>query len=116
MSWETLCAAIGPYYPKPGNGRPPIGLGRMLRIHFLQHWFNLTDLACEEALYDSASLCRLLEQHQLGEHVFAVVKRLWCFAKARYRDWSRMPVAPTLDGTGAPVVGQSRWKHPLTCP
>jgi IS5 family transposase len=30
----------------------------MLRIHFLQHWFNLADLACEEALYDSASLRR----------------------------------------------------------
>ena len=28
----------------------------MLRIHFIQHWFNLADLACEEALYDSPSL------------------------------------------------------------
>lgn len=30
----------------------------MLRIHFIQHWFTLADLACEEALYDSASLRR----------------------------------------------------------
>ena len=42
--------------PKAGNGRPPIGLERMLRIHFIQHWFNLADLTCEEALYDSAIL------------------------------------------------------------
>ncbi len=54
----ALCEEIAPYYPKAGNGRPPIGLERMLRIHFIQHWFNLADLACEEALYDSASLRR----------------------------------------------------------
>ncbi|MEX3605537.1 MAG: IS5/IS1182 family transposase, partial [Burkholderia sp.] len=33
----ALCALIEPYYPKRGNGRPPIGLERMLRIHFIQH-------------------------------------------------------------------------------
>ncbi|CAG2161352.1 hypothetical protein LMG26411_08177 [Cupriavidus numazuensis] len=60
MPWAALCAAIEPYYPKAGNGRRPIGLERMLRIHFLQHWFNLADLACEEALYDSASLRRFV--------------------------------------------------------
>lgn len=70
----------------------------MLRIHFIQHWFNLADLACEEALYDSVSLRRfagidlgckpvpdaatlltfghLLEQHQLAEKLFAEVGRL----------------------------------------
>ncbi|AEI83073.1 hypothetical protein CNE_BB2p02720 (plasmid) [Cupriavidus necator N-1] len=53
VPWAALCAVIEPCYPKAGNGRPPIGLERMLRIHFLQHWFNLPDLACEEALYDS---------------------------------------------------------------
>jgi IS5 family transposase len=35
MPWAALCAVIEPYYPKKGNGRPPIGLERMLRIHFL---------------------------------------------------------------------------------
>jgi hypothetical protein len=40
---------IKPVYPKPGNGRPPIGLERMLRIYFLQQWFNLSDPAVEEA-------------------------------------------------------------------
>jgi IS5 family transposase len=98
VPWEALCAVVEPHYPKKGNGRPPIGLERMLRIHFLQHWFNLADLACEEALYDSASLRRfagidlgnepvpdattmlkfrrLLEQHQLAEQLFAEVGRV----------------------------------------
>lgn len=44
VPWKALCAVVEPFYPKAGNGRPPIGLERMLRIHFLQHWFNLTDL------------------------------------------------------------------------
>jgi IS5 family transposase len=60
VPWSSLCAVIEPHYPKAGNGRPPIGLQRMLRIHFIQHWFNLADLACEEALYDSASLRRFV--------------------------------------------------------
>ena len=95
VPWEALCAVIEPHYPKAGNGRPPIGLERMLRIHFIQHWFNLADLACEEALYDSASLRRfvgidlgrepvpdattmlkfrrLLNNNKLGEALFAQV-------------------------------------------
>jgi IS5 family transposase len=48
VPWAALCAVIEPHYPKAGNGRPPIGLERMLRIHFVQHWFNLADMACEE--------------------------------------------------------------------
>lgn len=47
VSWEALCAVIEPHYPKAGNGRPPIGLERMLRMYFVQHWFNLSDEACE---------------------------------------------------------------------
>lgn len=43
VPWQELCAVIEPVYPKAGNGRPPIGLERMLRIYFLQHWFNLSD-------------------------------------------------------------------------
>ena len=38
VPWEELCALIDPFYPKPpGAGRRPVGLDRMLRIHFLQH-------------------------------------------------------------------------------
>jgi hypothetical protein len=41
VPWRKLCALIEPHYPQPGNGRPPIGVERMLRIYFLQQWFNL---------------------------------------------------------------------------
>ena len=58
MPWAQLQSLIEPYYPKEGNGRPPVGLGIMLRIYFLQHWFNLSDPAGEEALYDSPALRR----------------------------------------------------------
>lgn len=60
VPWAALCEVIELFYPKAGNGRPPIGLERMLRIHFIQQWFNLADLACEEALYDSVSLRRFV--------------------------------------------------------
>ena len=53
VPWSKLCALIEPHYPKAGNGRPPVGVERMLRIYFLQQWFNLSDPAVEEALYDS---------------------------------------------------------------
>jgi IS5 family transposase len=56
VPWSALCALIEPFYPKPGNGRPPVGIERMLRIYFLQQWFNLSDPAVEEALYDSAAM------------------------------------------------------------
>ena len=95
VPWAELCAVIEPYYPKGEGGRPPIGLERMVRMLFVQHWFNLADEACEEALYDSASLRsfvgidlgrervpdgttllkfrRLLENNKLGEKLFATV-------------------------------------------
>lgn len=95
VPWQALCSVIEPHYPKAGNGRPPIGLERMLRMYFVQHWFNLADEACEEALLDSTALRRfvdidlgrervpdgttllkfrrLLEQHKLGEALFAKV-------------------------------------------
>jgi transposase, IS5 family len=97
VPWAGLCALIEPVYPKPGNGRPPVGLERMLRIYFLQHWFNLSDPAVEEALYESISMrqfvgidlgrepvpdettvCKfrhLLEQHDLGRGLFEQVGR-----------------------------------------
>ena len=56
MPWRELCGLIEPHYPKAGNGRPPVGLERMLRIYFLQLWFNLSDPAVEEALYDSVAM------------------------------------------------------------
>jgi transposase, IS5 family len=56
VSWSELCALIEPFYPKPGNGRPPVEVERMLRLYFLQQWFNLSDPAAEEALYDSLAM------------------------------------------------------------
>ncbi len=52
MPWSELCALIEPHYPKAGNGRPPVGLERMLRMYWVANWFNLADAACEDALYD----------------------------------------------------------------
>ena len=97
VPWQELCALIEPFYPKPGNGRPPIGLERMLRLHFLQHWFDLSDPAAEEALYDSLSMREfvgidlgrepvpdettilnfrhLLERHNLGKALFERVNK-----------------------------------------
>ena len=56
VPWPALCGLIEPFYPKAGNGRPPVGVERMLRIYFLQQWFNLSDPAVEEALYDSLAM------------------------------------------------------------
>ena len=60
VPWQALCKVIEPHYPKAGNGRPPVGLERMLRMYFVQHWFNLADEACEEALLDSTALRRFV--------------------------------------------------------
>jgi IS5 family transposase len=56
VPWLELCALVEPVYPKAGDGRPPIDLELMLRVYFLQQWFNLSDPAVEEALYDSTSM------------------------------------------------------------
>src|SRR5208283_4314902 len=95
VPWGKLCSLIEPYYPKAGNGRPAVGVDRMLRLYFLQQWFNLSDPAVEEALYDSAvmrqfvgidlgrepvpdeaTVCKfrhLLEEHQLGGKILQAV-------------------------------------------
>lgn len=97
VPWDELCALIEPLYPKvrSGAGRPPVGLQRMLRIYFVQHWFNLSDPGVEEALYDSLAMRRfvgidlgrepvpdettvckfrhLLESHELGKALFEQV-------------------------------------------
>lgn len=56
IPWARLAALVEPVYPKAGNGRRPYGLETMLRIHFMQQWFALSDPAMEEALYDSLSM------------------------------------------------------------
>ena len=61
VPWSALCAVIDPFYPKAGNGRPPIALERMVRMYFLAHWFNLADAALEEAVYDSEAMRQFLD-------------------------------------------------------
>ncbi|MCG6937389.1 MAG: IS5 family transposase [Gammaproteobacteria bacterium] len=96
IPWKELCKAIEPYYPKPeGAGRKPVGIERMLRIHFLQHWFELSDPGAEEALYDSRAMRQfvgidlgkepvpdettilnfrhLMERYNLGDELFRLV-------------------------------------------
>jgi hypothetical protein len=58
VPWGGLVALVEPYYPKGESGRPPVGLERMLRLYFLQQWFNLSDPGLEDALYESAALRR----------------------------------------------------------
>jgi IS5 family transposase len=98
VPWAHFCAVIEPHYPKAGNGRPPVGLEHMLRMYLLANWFNLSDEACEDALYDIAAFrdfCRidlgrervpdattllnfrhLLEKHEIGAALFAKVGEL----------------------------------------
>src|SRR5437660_11790718 len=54
VPWRELSALVEPHYPQPRKGRRPVGVERMLRIYFLQQWFNLSDPAVEEALSASA--------------------------------------------------------------
>ena len=56
VPWARLTALIEPVYPKGKGGRPPYALETMLRIHFMQQWFALSDPAMEEALYDMQSM------------------------------------------------------------
>jgi transposase, IS5 family len=56
VPWSALCELIAPFYPKPGNGRPPVAAERLLRFYFSQDWFNLSDPAVEEALSDSQAM------------------------------------------------------------
>lgn len=98
VPWQRLVRKIEPHYPKgEGRGRPPVGIERMLRIYCLQQWFNLSDPAVEEALYDSNAMRRfvgidlgrepvpdettvckfrhLIERHGLAEKMFESVNR-----------------------------------------
>ena len=45
IPWKVFADLVEPHYPKPGNGRRPYPLEVMLRIHFMQQWFNLSDPA-----------------------------------------------------------------------
>ncbi|URI05919.1 IS5 family transposase [Aquincola tertiaricarbonis] len=52
VPWSALMQVVEPYYPKAKTGRPPFPIETMLRVHYLQQWFALSDPAMEEALHD----------------------------------------------------------------
>jgi transposase, IS5 family len=98
VPWSELVALIAPHCPEGRRGRPPFNVEAMLRIHFMQQWFNLSDPAMEEALHDvplfrdfaglggwadrlpdESTILRfrhLLEAKKLGPQIFAAVNEL----------------------------------------
>ena len=99
IPWAEFVAVIAPCYPRRHrhrSGRSPMAIEAMLRIYFLRQWFDLSDPAAEDALYDSEAMRRfvgvelvedaipdettilrfrhLLEEHRLTEQLFAVVR------------------------------------------
>ena len=97
VPWAALVELIAPYYPEGKTGRPPFSLMTMLRIHFMQQWFTLSDPAMQEAFFDTplyrefaqleefgrlpdeSTILRFrhrLEKHKLAEQILSVVNEL----------------------------------------
>ncbi|NDP65064.1 IS5 family transposase [Polaromonas sp.] len=97
VPWAALVDLIAPYYPQGRTGRPPFSLETMLRIHFMQQWFTLSDPAMEESFFDTplyrefaqldeftrlpdeSTILRFrhrLEKHKLSEQILAAVNEL----------------------------------------
>ena len=97
IPWDDWVNIIAPYYPSGKRGRPVRGIETMLRMYLMQNWFNLSDAAIEDTIYDSYAMrsfmhldfsCEqvpdattllkfrhLLEKHNIGEKLFEDVKR-----------------------------------------
>ncbi|XAH21112.1 IS5 family transposase [Xylophilus sp. GW821-FHT01B05] len=97
VPWASLVDLIAPYYSEGRTGRPPFALETMLRLHFIQQWFSLSDQAMEEALFDiplyrefagldahgrlpdESTILRFrhrLERHKLAEQILITVNTL----------------------------------------
>lgn len=97
VPWAALVELVQPYAPEGRRGRPPFAVEVMLRIHFMQQWFTLSDPAMEEALHDIAlfreftglswdsrlpdettilRFRRLLETHKLAPQILQLVNDL----------------------------------------
>ena len=94
--WDEIVAMIEPYYYKNHLGRKPRGIEVMFRMYLLATWFNLSDEAVEDAIYDSYAMRNfvginflkeqvpdattllkfrhLLEEQRLGEEIFNDIK------------------------------------------
>jgi len=98
VPWAALVGLVAPYAPEGRRGRPPFAVETMLRIHFMQQWFTLSDPAMEDALHDMPLLRdfaglggwserlpdettilrfrHLLEEHQLAPQMLQTVNDL----------------------------------------
>ena len=97
VPWDALVELVAPHLPQAKTGRPPFAIETMLRVHFMQQWFTLSDPAMEEALHDvplfhefaglgwdaripdESTILRfrhLLEKHKLAERILATVNDL----------------------------------------
>ena len=57
IPYKELGKAIASHYRKPkGSGRRPVGIEHLLRIHFMPHWFNLSDPDMQKARYDMPAM------------------------------------------------------------
>jgi IS5 family transposase len=66
VPWNGLIALVEPYYPKGEGGCPAHPLLAMLRVHLTQNWFDYSDPAMEEALYETTtSLSGIVDYHEL---------------------------------------------------
>ena len=107
IPWQRLEQRLRPVYPTGGHGRPPYPLPVMLRIHCVQLFYNLSDPAMEDALYEIASIQRfvgvsvrgplpdattilnfrhLLERHGLGDDLLAEITQHLAAQGVRLRE------------------------------
>ena len=132
IPWPRLIALIEPHYPKAGRGRRPLPLETMLRIYFVQQWFDLSDPMAEEAIYDVESMRRfvgvelgedtvpdettilrfrhLLEQHKLTAGIFGIVQKLLTERRLLLR--SGTIVDATLIDAPSSTKNQARQRDP----
>lgn len=96
VPWAALLRLVAKVYPEAGNGRRPYPLETMLRIHFMQNWFSLSDPGMEDALYDMPAMRQfaqlsstaavpdettilnfrhLIEEYELAPEILACVNR-----------------------------------------
>lgn len=69
LEWKKLEQIIAPYYFNNKRGRPPMGIEKMLRMYFLQVWFNLSDEGLEDSIYDSYGMRKFMGLNFLEEQV-----------------------------------------------
>jgi len=126
VPWAALVKLIAPHYPQGTNGRPPFPLETMLRIHFMQQWFSLSDPGMEEAFFDvplyrefaqledyarlpdESTILRFrhrLEQHQLAEQILTTVNQ------RLIQQGLLLKVGSEVDATLIPAPTSTKNKH-----